>query len=153
MLKFDQDIMLKLVSELRKSVRRLNNLSTLKKEELFGDPDKIASAKYHFIVAIESCIDMCNHIISQNSFRVPEDYADTFRVMAEEGALDRENIDDLVAMAKIRNRLVHLYWEVNNDQLHQILLTRLGDFDIILKSISSYLNWSDLSTNKNNNHR
>ena len=82
MLKFDQDIMLKLVSELRKSVRRLNNLSTLKKEELFGDPDKIASAKYHFIVAIESCIDMCNHIISQNSFRVPEDYADTFRVIS-----------------------------------------------------------------------
>jgi uncharacterized protein YutE (UPF0331/DUF86 family) len=149
--KFDQDIMLKLVSELRKSVRRLNNLSAMKKEELFGDPDKVASVKYHFIVAIESCIDMCNHIISQNGFRVPEDYADTFRVMGEEGALEKEKIDDLVAMAKFRNRLVHLYWEVNNDQLHQILLTRLDDFDSIRKSISSYLNWGELNTHRNNN--
>ena len=145
---YDRDIMLRLVSELRKSVRRLKILSRIEKEELIGDPDKMASAKYHFIVAIESCIDMCNHIISKNSFRVPEDYADTFRVMSEEGALEKEKLNDLVAMAKFRNRLVHLYWEVNNDQLHEILLSRLGDFGMVLTSISSYLNWNDLSTDE-----
>ena len=144
--RYDRDIMLRLVSELRKSVRRLQILSRLKKEELAGDPDKLASAKYHFIVAIESCIDMCNHIISQNGFRAPEDYADTFRVMAEEGALEKEVLDDLVAMAKFRNRLVHLYWEVNSDQFHTILLSRLGDFGMVLASIATYLNWNDLST-------
>jgi uncharacterized protein YutE (UPF0331/DUF86 family) len=141
---YNQDIMLRLVSELRKSLHRLESLSRLKKEELISDPDKIASAKYHFIVAIEACIDMGNHIISQNSFRVPEDYADTFRVMAEEGALDKELLEDLVAMAKFRNRLVHLYWDVDNDQLHAILLSRLSDFGMVLTSISRYLNWHDL---------
>jgi uncharacterized protein YutE (UPF0331/DUF86 family) len=141
---YNQDIMLRLVSELRKSLHRLESLSRLKKEEFISDPDKIASAKYHFIVAIEACIDMGNHIISQNSFRVPEDYADTFRVMAEEGALDKELLEDLVAMAKFRNRLVHLYWDVDNDQLHAILLSRLSDFGMVLTSISRYLNWHDL---------
>jgi uncharacterized protein YutE (UPF0331/DUF86 family) len=138
--------MLRLISELRKSVRRLQILAGLKKEEIVADPDKIASAKYHFIVAIESCIDMCNHIISRNGFRVPDDYADTFRVMAEEGVLKNEILDDLVAMAKFRNRLVHLYWEVNNDQLHSILTSRLSDFKMVLTSISNYLNWDNLST-------
>lgn len=143
---YDSDIMLRLVSELRKSIRRLQFLAGLKKEEIVADPDKIASAKYHFIVAIESCIDMCNHIISRNSFRVPDDYADTFRVMAEEGVLDNKILDDLVAMAKFRNRLVHLYWEVNNDQLHSILTSRLSDFKMVLTSISNYLKWDNLST-------
>ena len=143
---YDSDIMLRLVSELRKSVRRLQFLAGLKKEEIVADPDKIASAKYHFIVAIESCIDMCNHIISRNSFRVPDDYADTFRVMAEEGVLENEILDDLVAMAKFRNRLVHLYWEVNNDQLYSILTSRLSDFKMVLTSISNYLKWDNLST-------
>ena len=143
---YDSDIMLRLISELRKSVRRLQFLAGLKKEEIVADPDKIASAKYHFIVAIESCIDMCNHIISRNGFRVPDDYADTFRVMAEEGVLKNEILDDLVAMAKFRNRLVHLYWEVNNDQLHSILTSRLSDFKMVLTSISNYLNWDNLST-------
>ena len=142
--RYDRDIMLRLVSELRKSVRRLQILSGLKKEALADDPDKMASAKYHFIVAIESCIDMCNHIISQNGYRAPEDYADTFRVMAEESMFKKEALDDLVAMAKFRNRLVHLYWEVNIDQFHSILQSRLDDFSMVLASIAKYLNWDQV---------
>lgn len=65
--------------------------------------------------------------------------------MAEEGVLKNEILDDLVAMAKFRNRLVHLYLEVNNDQLHAILLSRLDDFGLVLTSIASYLNWNGLS--------
>jgi uncharacterized protein YutE (UPF0331/DUF86 family) len=144
MSRYDIDIILRLISELRKSVRRLQILSGLKKEEIIDDPDKIASVKYHFIVAIESCIDMCNHIISQNRFRVPEDYADTFRVMVEERVLENETLDDLIAMAKFRNRLVHLYWEVNNDQLHGILTSRLSDFNVFLAAIAKYLKLNDI---------
>ena len=83
MLQFDQETMVKLVSELRKNVVRLKDLSALTEVEFLKDPDKIGSAKYHFIVSIESCIDMCNHVISRNGFRAPEDYGDTFRVMNE----------------------------------------------------------------------
>ena len=76
---FDQEKMVKLVSEFRKSVSRLQKLKKLGQKKFLNDPDKIGSSKYHFIVAIESSIDMCNHIISRNGFRVPEDYADTFK--------------------------------------------------------------------------
>ena len=75
---FEQEKMIKLVSELRKSVARLRELSKLPKDQFLGDPDKIGSSKYHFIVAIESSIDICNHLISRNGFRVSEDYGDTF---------------------------------------------------------------------------
>lgn len=105
---FDQEKMAKLVSELRKSVERLRVIATLRQNEFLNDPDKIGSAKYHFIVAIESCIDMCNHVISLNGYRVPEDYADTFQVIGEVGALDMDFTDELRNMAKFRNRLVHI---------------------------------------------
>jgi len=32
-------------------------------------------------------------------------------------------------MVKFRNRLVHLYWEVDEEQVYDILQTRLDDFD------------------------
>jgi uncharacterized protein YutE (UPF0331/DUF86 family) len=73
-------------------------------DQFVADADKVASAKYHFIVALEACIDLCNHLISRNSFRVPEDYGDTFRVMAEVGALSPEFAELLVSMGKFRNR-------------------------------------------------
>ncbi len=114
-------------------------------ENLFiSDPDKVASAKYHFIVAIEACIDLCNHIIAHNHFRVPEDYGDTFRVMAEVGALSPEFADELVGMGKFCNRLVHLYWEINDRLVHQFLGSRLPDFSRFLKAMADYLGFSDL---------
>lgn len=140
---FDQEKMVKLVSELRKSVARLTDIAKLPQDEFLNDPDKIGSTKYHFIVAIESSIDMCNHIISRNGYRVPEDYGDTFRVMGEVGALDTDFSDDLRNMAKFRNRLVHLYWEVDDQQLYEILQNRLVDFKKFLDSLASFLRWQN----------
>jgi uncharacterized protein YutE (UPF0331/DUF86 family) len=60
---YDPDKMVKLISEFRKSVSRLQKLKEAGRKKFLNDPDKIGSAKYHFIVAIESSIDMCNHII------------------------------------------------------------------------------------------
>ena len=89
---------------------------------------------------------MCNHIISRNGYRVPEDYGDTFRVMGEVGALDTDFSDDLRNMAKFRNRLVHLYWEVDDLQLYEILQNRLVDFKKFLDSLASFLRWQNLES-------
>ncbi|MFO7972058.1 MAG: hypothetical protein R6U40_09940 [Desulfobacterales bacterium] len=43
---YDQDKMVKLVSELRKSVARLRSIGQLPCAEFFKDPDKIGSSKY-----------------------------------------------------------------------------------------------------------
>lgn len=139
---FDQEIMVRLVSELRKNVSRLREISKFPKNEYLNDPDKVASSKYHFIVAIESCIDMCNHIISRNGYRVPEDYSDTFAVMGEIGALDSDFTEELRNMAKFRNRLVHLYWEVDDEQVYDILRSRLDDFKEFLETVADFLGWN-----------
>ena len=141
---FDRDVVLRLVSELRKSIERLEHLSRLEAPDFLKDPDKIGSAKYNFIVAIESCIDLCNHVISRSRLRAPEDYGDTFRVLAEAQIFPTSFADELVAMAKFRNRLVHLYWEVGDRQVHEILKSRLPDFSRFLKCLSDSLGWEDV---------
>ena len=138
---YDQEKMAKLVSEFRKSVSRLQKLKELGQQKFLSDPDKIASAKYHFIVVIESSIDMCNHIISRNGYRVPEDYGDTFRVMSEEGAFDIKFSGQLVKMAKFRNRLVHLYWEIDDTVVYKVLEGNLGDLNKFIKLIAGFLKW------------
>ena len=144
MRQFDREKMISLVSEFRKSASRLQKLKEVRREEFLKDPDKIGSAKYQFIVAIESSIDMCNHIISRNGYRVPEDYGDTFKVMAEQGAFDQSFSEELVKMAKFRNRLVHLYWEIDDARIYSILEDHLGDLKRFLNSIALFLEWQDL---------
>lgn len=136
---FNPDKITRLVSEMRKAINRLKSLATLDKKSFLDDPDKIGSAKYHFVVAIESSIDICNHIISQNGYRAPEDYADTFQVLGEQGVYDKDFLKALKDMARFRNRLTHLYWEVDNDQVYEILQSRLIDFKTFLDRIAAFL--------------
>ncbi len=137
--RFSVDKIVRLVSEMRKAISYLASLRDVEEEAFLNDPDKVGSAKYHFIVAIEAAIDICNHIISQNGYRVPEDYADTFEVLAEQGAFEKSFTSSLKEMARFRNRLTHLYWEVDDLQVHEILLSRLGDFKTFLDGISAFL--------------
>ena len=46
---YDQEKMVRLVSELRMSVGRLRELAKLTQEDFLNDPDKVGSSKYHFI--------------------------------------------------------------------------------------------------------
>jgi uncharacterized protein YutE (UPF0331/DUF86 family) len=136
---FNPDKIATLVSELRRAVDRLESLRDIGSGVFLSDPDKTGSAKYNFIVAIEAAIDICNHIISQNGFRAPEDYADTFQVLSEHGAFDKEFSKSLKEMARFRNRLVHLYWEVDDENIYEILRTRLSDFKKYLDNMSVFL--------------
>ena len=90
MRQFNKDKIETLVFEMRKAQARLQALKLLDKQQFLDDYDKIGSAKYHFILAIETAIDICNHIISQNGFRAAEDYADTFQVLGEQNAFDNK---------------------------------------------------------------
>ena len=141
---FNSDKIAALTSEMKRAFERLQNLSLLSKNDFLINPDKIDSAKYNFIVAIESAIDICNHIISQNSYRLPENFGDTFQVLFEQGAFDGEFIKNLKAMAKFRNRLVHIYWEVDNEQVYSFLKNNLMDFKSFLNKIAGFLNLENL---------
>ncbi len=134
-MEYDAQKLATLFSQLAEARGRLVELSALTPEEFASDPHKVASAKYHFIVAIEAAVDICNHLIAKNGLRLPQDYADSFRVMGEANVFSPAFVEQLVAMAKFRNRLVHMYWKVDTQELYRILRERLADFDVYMAAI------------------
>ncbi len=121
------------------ALQRLEDLGKLSEAEFAADPHKVGSAKYNLIVAIEGTVDLSNHIISKNAFRTPEDYADTFRVMEEKGVFDTEFTGSLIQMARFRNRLVHIYWDIDDAEIYRIIQTRLQDIRRFLREIGNFL--------------
>jgi uncharacterized protein YutE (UPF0331/DUF86 family) len=130
----------RLIGSMREAVGNLLELSRLEEKEFYSDKHKQGSAKYNFIVAIEAAIDLASHLISKNAFRPPEDYADSFRVLAEAGIIESSFAGELEKMARFRNRLVHLYWNVNIEEVWRILQRRLGDFEKFIKQLGKYIN-------------
>ncbi len=135
----DKERIQQLLGNMRESVHLLQELANLDKTDFVNDRHKQSSAKYNFVTAIEAAIDIANHIISRKAFRSPENYADTFQVLAEEGILDNEFAEELQKMARFRNRLVHLYWKLDVNEIWRILQSRLGDFDRYIQDLSGPL--------------
>jgi uncharacterized protein YutE (UPF0331/DUF86 family) len=138
--RFNADKIAKLISEMRNAFERLRLLSSVAKDKFLGNNDKIDSTKYNFIIAI----DISNHIISQNNYRLPKDFGDTFQVLFEQGVFDEKFLKNLKAMTKFRNRLVHIYWEVNNEQIYDYLQINLKDFTTFVNKISEFLQLNNI---------
>jgi uncharacterized protein YutE (UPF0331/DUF86 family) len=115
----------------------LQRLSERPTDAFLANPDQIGNAKYHLVIAIECCIDIANHIIASENLRFPKDNADSFVVLTEHGILDPGMKDALRAMARFRNRLVHLYWDVEDARVHEYLRDSLGDLRAFAHSIAA----------------
>ena len=138
-LKFDKDKITKLSSEIFAALERLKEISALPKGAFLADPYKIAAAKYFLVISTEAAIDMCNHVISRNRLRAPEDYADTFRIMGEVGAFEEDFVDRASKMARFRNRLVHIYWEVDDETVCSMLSDHVNDMQKFTERFMAFL--------------
>ncbi len=125
-----------MLSNLHSYVAVLQQLAQEPEALFLGSRDKVGNAKYHFVIAIECCIDLANHIIASEDFRFPNDNADSFVVLVENGILDEKLREPLRAMAKFRNRLVHLYWDVEDPKVYSYLHESLADFHRFAQSIA-----------------
>jgi len=90
-------------------------------------------------IMIETCVDIAGHIISDKNYRVPDSYADTFRVLHEAGILAQDLQDALVKMVQFRNIVVHDYNKIDGEIVVGILKKNLGDFGRYKDSIVRFL--------------
>ena len=123
----DQATLDQMLSNLRGYLGRLRDLAAVPRETFLANDDKIGNAKYHLVIAIECCIDIANHVIASENYRFPADNADSFAVLVEHGVVPPESRETLGAMARFRNRLVHLYWDVDDARVHDYLQNDLDD--------------------------
>jgi len=127
------------IKKLQNYLEKLSELKTINKNEFISDFRNSNSAKYLLQVSIECCLDIANHIIASEKYRSPDDYADSFRVLNEQKIVPDSLIEKLVEMAKFRNRIVHVYWEVDEDLIYDIIQNYLNDFELFIQSILKVL--------------
>jgi uncharacterized protein YutE (UPF0331/DUF86 family) len=90
-------------------------------------------------LSAQICLDIANHIISEEGFREPKDNQDMFVILNEEGIIPEDFIADLTGIARFRNVLVHMYAELDQTKVYAALTEHLEDFDRFAKLIVKFL--------------
>ncbi len=98
-------------------VRRLVGSIERWRSLLGEEPQDDYRRRYAVQSAAQACIDLANHLIASEGWRVPRDDGDAFAVLAEHGVVEDVLARRLSGLAGLRNLLVHLYDEVDDGRV------------------------------------
>lgn len=96
------------------------------------------SVKYNFVVAIECCVDIGQHLCAVQGWGPPSTNADTFRILSEHSVLPAELGERMAQASGFRNVLVHEYVEVRDD-LVVANLARTADIREFVTAVADWL--------------
>ncbi|HPO82279.1 MAG TPA: DUF86 domain-containing protein [bacterium] len=138
----DKNLILRKISELEEYITQLEELKDVTVEEYSKDWKIQRAVERTLQIAIELCVDIANHIISDEGWRVPVSYSDTFKVLKENKVIDNELFSIMERMARFRNIIVHNYDKLDQTIILDILKKNLEDF---MKYRDSILKWLAIS--------
>lgn len=75
-------------------------------------------AIFYLFLAIQECIDLAAHWIADEGLSPADDYAGSFRTLADGGRIDISLADGMVAATGLRNLIVHGYAGVDPSRVH-----------------------------------
>jgi uncharacterized protein YutE (UPF0331/DUF86 family) len=127
-----------ILSNLRGYLDKLSILAALPEEAFLQEFTNVESAKRLLQVSIECCLDIAHHIVADEGYRTPADNYDTFVVLSENGVLPNAFMPTLRQMVSFRNRVVHLYWDVDDATVYHIMQSDLGDFETYIDYVLNF---------------
>ncbi|HOM26913.1 MAG TPA: DUF86 domain-containing protein [bacterium] len=101
------------IGRLKEHIDRIKELKKEKKDEKI----RIYALERNLQLAVEDCLNIGNHIISGFLLKRPETYKEIFKILKDANIISEAVFKEIIKLVGLRNRLVHLYWEVSEDEL------------------------------------
>lgn len=120
---------------MRTALRLLKELKGMSLEEFKENRLYPQAAAYTLQTAIEAMLDLCAHIISREGWGLPKSYREAVIIAARNGLIPEDMLPAYEAMARFRNRLVHLYDRVDDRELWKIIQENLDDFEPFIAGV------------------
>ncbi len=135
----DRLLLEKVLGDIRANVRDLEKAKDITWEVYRSDVRTRRFVERTLHVMIEACIDVAQHIISDEGFREPSTYRDAFVVLAEERIISADLLPRLEQMAAFRNLIVHYYEKIDDAVVFAVFQRNLRDFLAFAESITTYI--------------
>ena len=135
----DKDKIYSKIRAIKENIAKLELLKVVPEGIFIEEFEKYDSAKYNLQTAIEVMLDICNHIISRKSYGVPKTNADAFILLCQKKVLSSDMQNTYMAMARFRNRVVHLYEQIDNREVYKYVIDGTADFERFIDDITSMI--------------
>lgn len=135
----DRDLIIAKASSVRKYLKRVEEKRGQDVQEFLKDFDCQDIVSFNLQLAIQNCIDIAAHIISEEGIGVPGSLTEMFYLLEENGYLSEGLTEKMVRAVGFRNLLVHEYGKIDLKQVYQIANEHIEDLNRYLLSIFTKL--------------
>lgn len=126
-------------AQVRAMLRGIEHLPLSDPAAFEADPRNAASAESYLRRALEALLDLGRHILAKGVGEGPAEYKAVALALARARVLDDAQGALLVRLAGYRNRLVHFYDEVSDEELLEICTERAGDVGDLLEALLGWV--------------
>lgn len=95
-------------------IDRLALFADIDRGKFVEEPDTHHLAERYLHLAVESALDIANHLIADAGLESPETYRDAFAILSRHGVVDEALGRRLQLWAGFRNVLVHAYLAIDH---------------------------------------
>lgn len=134
----NQDIVKAKISHIEKNLQRLAEKQNITFEEFKRNVDAQDIILHNLQLAVQGCIDIASHVISNEGWTVPDTLLGLFDILMKHKIISAELSDRLKKMAGFRNIIVHEYGTIDLHKVHKIIRQDIGDIRLFLKRICAY---------------
>jgi uncharacterized protein YutE (UPF0331/DUF86 family) len=122
------------LSEIKEALEFLKS----SQKEIAENRDRYLLGRYFLQIMLEAVFTIGNQVIANGGFRKPGSYKDILTVLKDNNIIGEDLLIKISPFAELRNRLVHTYWKISQDELLEIC-KNLSPFEDYVKIIVDYI--------------
>ena len=136
---FNKEIVFQRANMAETSIKKLNKLKELPETIFLTDAQNIALAEHYLRISIDSLVDLATLIIAVKGLGRPGSSKDIINFLAQAEAIPHEFTKITLRLIKLRDRLVHLYWEVESPEIYEVLQNEIPHISQLLNYLLKYI--------------
>ena len=133
------EVIRKRLNKLDEYLEILDDLKIYSLEEFLSKPEYYGSVERFLQLAIETTVDIGNHIVADLGLGEVNWYSDIAAILEEKNFISIDLREKWIRMVGFRNILVHDYLEVDRKIVYDVLQNRLGDLEELKKVFVTFL--------------
>ena len=127
------------LNKLNEYLEILQSLQKYSFDEFISEPERYGSAERFLQLAIETTIDIGNHIIADMSLGKTRWSSDIPSILEEKGYISLPLRETWIKMIGFRNLLVHDYIDIERQNVYNILQEKIDDLNALEKVFAQFL--------------
>jgi uncharacterized protein YutE (UPF0331/DUF86 family) len=131
----DKDLILAKAGSAKSHLNRVLEKRNVNLDSFIKDIDRQEIILFNIQAAVQNCIDIAAHIISEESFGVPGSTTEMLYLLEKNGYLDNDLTQKMVKAVGFRNLIVHEYGKIELEQVFEIAQDDINDLNEYLKAI------------------